>query len=471
MPTTNLLTDKIAANFLSKIKRQSMSSDCSSSPWTTVKEKLKNKYGDKTYNSWIKPIILLRLEVGHATLSVPTEFIKEWVDTYYLDSILEIWRKHDASLCTVEIHVNSKNKIKQTDTLIKKTNEHKDELSSPIDPLYTFDRFVVGKSNELAFAAAKKISETDTVLTESNPLFLYGGVGLGKTHLMHAIAWNARKQRERKVVYLSAEKFMYLYINALRNKSIMMFKEKFRSVDILMIDDVQFISGKDSTQEEFFHTFNSLMDQKKQLVISADRSPSDLNGVEERIKSRLGWGLVADIHEATFELRMGILESKVQNLSVKVPSNVIRLLAEKITSNIRELEGALNKVIAHSSLVNREITFESTKEILSDLIRSNLQTATIPDIQKAVANHFQIKTSEMLSNRRLKNIVLSRQVAMYICKELTNKSLPDIGKEFNGKGHATVIHSINKIRDNIKKDTDLEKQVKSLLKNIPKGGC
>ena len=464
MPNLNSVTDKIAASFLARMMDSSKKSD--DSPWASIKNKLLSKYGTKTYNSWLKPLSLVKYNSGHVTLSAPTDFLREWVMIYYLDVILSLWKQHDPSVCAIDVRVKAEENNSQPKYTVVEENDKFKELGSPIDPLYKFENFVVAKSNELAFAAAKKISESNSVVSESNPLFLYGGVGLGKTHLMHALAWNIKKFSKRKVIYLSAEKFMYQYINALRNKSIMAFKEKFRSVDVLLIDDVQFISGKDNTQEEFFHTFNSLMDQKKQLVISADRSPSDLNGVEDRIKSRLGWGLVADIHGTTFELRMGVLESKISRMSINVPQQVITLLAQKITSNIRELEGALNKVVAHASLVNQEVTLESTQEILSDLIRANQSSASIADIQKTVSEFFKIKTSDMLSNRRLKSLVIPRQVSMYLCKEITNKSLPDIGKSFGGKGHATVIYAANRIKQLIETDKELNSdilKIKSML--------
>src|SRR6185437_128077 len=258
--------------------------------------------------------------------------------------------------------------------------------SAPLDPRFTFANFVVGKPNELANAAARRVAEAFSAPAHSvpfNPLFLYGGVGLGKTHLMHAIAWHVRTHApRRKVIYLSAEKFMYQFIRALRFRSTMDFKEQFRSVDLLMIDDVQFISGKDSTQEEFFHTFNALVDQNRQIVISADKSPSDLEGLEERMRSRLGWGLVADIHPTTYELRLGILQAKAEQHKAAIPPRVLEFLAHKIVSNVRELEGALNRIAAHVNLVRREVSLESAQEVLHDLLRANDRRITIDEIQK-----------------------------------------------------------------------------------------
>ena len=323
------------------------------------------------------------------------------------------------------------------------------QMGAALDPRYTFDNFVVGKPNELAHAAARRVAESAQVVAGCNPLFLYGGVGLGKTHLMHAIAWHIRRTNpSRRVLYLSAEKFMYQFIKALRFKEAFAFKEHFRSVDVLMIDDVQFISGKDSTQEEFFHTFNALVDQNKQLIISGDRSPSDLEGMEERVRSRLGWGLVADIHATTYELRLGILQSKIDQMQqAQIPQKVTEFLAHKITSNVRELEGALNRVVAHATLVGRPVTLETTQEVLHDLLRANDRRISIEDIQKQVAGHYNIKVSDMHSARRSRAVARPRQVAMYLSKKLTSKSLPEIGRKFGGKDHTTVMHAVKRVEE------------------------
>jgi chromosomal replication initiator protein len=281
-----------------------------------------------------------------------------------------------------------------------------------------------------------------------NPLFLYGGVGLGKTHLMHAIAWHIRgKQPRRKVVYISAERFMYQFIRALRFKDTMAFKERYRSVDVLMIDDVQFINNKESTQEEFFHTFNALVDSNRQIVVSADKSPSDLEGMEERLRSRLGWGLVADIHATTYELRVGILQAKAEKLGAAIPAKVIEFLAHKITTSVRELEGALNRVVAHSQLIGRDISIEMCQEVMHDLLRAHDRRVTIEEIQKRVAEHYNIKLSDMHSVRRARAVARPRQVAMWLAKQLTTRSLPEIGRKFGGRDHTTVMHAVKKIEE------------------------
>jgi len=324
--------------------------------------------------------------------------------------------------------------------------DEKEDFGAPLDPRFTFENFVIGKPNEFATAAARRVAEEAKV--PFNPLFLYGGVGLGKTHLMHAIAWEIRKRHpQRKVVYLSAEMFMYRFIRALRFKDMMSFKEQFRSVDVLMIDDVQFISGKDSTQEEFFHTFNALVDQNRQIILSADKSPADLEGIEDRVRSRLGWGLVADIHPTTYELRLGILQTKAEKMNLQVPPKVLEFLAHKITSNVRELEGALNRIAAHATLVGRPITFETAQDVLHDLLRANDRRVTIEEIQKRVAEHYSIRLADMHSPRRARLVARPRQVAMYLAKQLTSRSLPEIGRKFGGRDHTTVMHAVKKIEE------------------------
>ena len=337
-------------------------------------------------------------------------------------------------------------------------------VTNILDRRYTFDNFVVGKPNELAYAAARRVAESPNV--PFNPLFLYGGVGLGKTHLMHAIAWHIQETNpQRRVIYLSAEKFMYQFIRALRHKDTMAFKEQFRSVDVLMVDDLQFISGKESTQEEFFHTFNALVDQNRQIIISADKSPSDLEGIEERVRSRLGWGLVADIHPTDYELRLGILQSKADQLGMEIPNKVLEFLAHKITSNVRELEGSLNRIVAHATLVGRPITLESTRDVLQDLIRANDKRVGVDDIQKAVADHFDVRLSDMVSARRARSIARPRQVAMYLSKILTSASLPEIGRQFGGRDHTTVMYAVKKISQLCAEDGAFAEDV-DLLKRL-----
>jgi chromosomal replication initiator protein len=340
-------------------------------------------------------------------------------------------------------------------------------ISAPVDPRFTFDNFVVGKPNEFAYAAARRVAEAETV--PFNPLFLYGGVGLGKTHLMLAVANHIRKvSPQRNVVYMSAEKFMHRFIRALQEKNTVDFKDQFRSVDVLMIDDVQFICGKDSTQEEFFHTFNALVDQGRQIVISADKSPSYLEGMEERLVSRLNCGLVADIHATTYELRLGILQSKSENIGVKIPLKVMEFLAHKVTSNVRDLEGGLNRVVAHAQLIGREITLETTQEVLHDLLRANDRRVTIEEIQKQVSQHFNIRVSDMQSARRARAVARPRQVAMYLAKQLTARSLPEIGRKFGGRDHTTVMHAVKRV-DELREYDSLFAEDVELLRRMLEG--
>jgi chromosomal replication initiator protein len=442
--------------------------------YKSVLNDLRNHYGDVIYKSWFSKLSLLESSMSNIILAAPTNFIRDWIKSNYAILMLQLWQNHDQNIKSIEI-ITKKLSSEEQENLhlvnkailnITHNNEiNSENIFSTLDPRFTFDHFVVGGPNELAYAASRAVAEARNVVTESNPLFLYGGVGLGKTHLMHAIAWYIKQNNAaRKVIYMSAEKFMYQFVKALRNKDVMSFKEEFRSVDVLMIDDIQFICGKDSTQEEFFHTFNALIDNNRQMVISCDRSPSDLDNIEDRIKSRLGWGLVADVHSTTYELRLGILESKLEQMNVHIPQNVIEFLAAKITSNVRELEGALNKVIAHSTLVSKNITLDNTQNILRDLLRSNEKIITIEDIQKKVAERYNVKISDMSSQRRLRTVARPRQVAMYLAKILTPRSLVDIGKKFGKKDHTTVMYAIKKVEELSENDKEFREEVTLLTR-------
>ena len=425
--------------------------------WSQVQGLLRAEFGETAYKTWLAPLSLQGLEAERVLLAVPTRFLRDWIAANYADRIRALWRRINPAIGGIALVVApaaigpepAASGPAPTLGEIPPPSElatAESDIGAPLDPRCTFESFVVGKPNELACAAAKRVAELET--PPFNPLFLYGGVGLGKTHLMHAIAWQIRRQDpKRKVVYLSAEKFMYQFIKALRFRDTMSFKELFRSADVLMVDDVQFIGGKESTQEEFFHTFNTLVDRGRQIVISSDRSPSDLSGLEERIRSRLGWGLVVDIHPTTYELRRGILHAKVALIAdqVTVPDPVLEFLAHRITSNVRELEGALNRIVAQSTLVGRAITLDLAQEVLQDLLRAHERRVTIEEIQKRVAEHFGIRTSDMHSARRARAVARPRQVAMYLAKQLTPRSLPEIGRKFGGRDHTTVMHAIRKI--------------------------
>jgi chromosomal replication initiator protein len=444
------------------------------SQWGRVRAQLRAEFGDAAYRSWLKPLSLVETRGERVRLGVPTRFMRDWVAQHYAERIGLLWRSENDNCEGVEIIVQPAKAVArrkpagggQADTRDSRdAGAREDDISAPLDARFTFDNFVVGKPNELAYAAAKRLAESKS--PPFNPLFLYGGVGLGKTHLMHAIAHDIRRRNpERRVVYLSAEKFMYKFIQALRFQNTVAFKEQFRSVDVLMIDDVQFICGKDSTQEEFFHTFNALVDQNRQVVVSADKSPADLEGLEDRMRSRLGWGLVADIVSTTYELRLGILQQKAEGLGVRIPDRVAEFLAHKITSNVRELEGALNRIVAHSTLVGRAITPEMAQEVLHDLLRANDRRVTIEEIQKRVAEHFNIRIADMHSARRARAVARPRQVAMYLSKQLTSRSLPEIGRKFGGRDHTTVMHAVRKIEELKQSDAALAEDVELLRRML-----
>ena len=450
--------------------------------WTRVRGVLRAEVGDSAYKSWLKPLGLVEFSGGVVRLSVPTRFMRDWIANHYGNRITELWQDGSSPVTDVEIFVLSDADETRTQPTPKAPSETavsatagarvspdrvEGDVSAALDPRFKFDNFVVGKPNELAYAAARRVADAETATY--NPLFLYGGVGLGKTHLMHAIAWHIREhQPGRKVVYLSAEKFMYHFIRALRFQDTMAFKERFRSVDVLMIDDVQFINGKESTQEEFFHTFNDLVDNNRQVVVSADKSPSDLEGMEERLRSRLGWGLVADIHATMYELRLGILQSKKDEIGTIVPDKVLEFLAHKITSSVRELEGALNRVAAHASLIGRDITLETCQEVLHDLLRASDRRISIEEIQKRVAEHFNIRLADMHSARRSRAVARPRQVAMYLAKQLTSRSLPEIGRKFGGRDHTTVMHAVKKVEELRTSDTTFAEDV-DLLRRMLEG--
>jgi len=439
--------------------------------WTRIRGRLRAEYGEAAYRSWLKPLTLRGCVDGQVKLSAPTRFMRDWVESQYGDRLARLWKSEVEEIGGIDIILESSAPAPSAEPGERISapaaagGGSGNDVGAPLDPRFTFANFIVGKPNELAFAAARRVAEADAV--PFNPLFLYGGVGLGKTHLMHAIAWHLRENRpDRRVIYLSAEKFMYHFIRAVRYKDTMAFKDQFRSVDVLMIDDVQFIAGKESTQDEFFHTFNALVDQNHQVIISADKSPNDLEGMEDRMKSRLGWGLVADIHPTTYELRLGILGAKAEQLDVPIPQKVLEFLAHKITSNVRELEGALNRIGAYARLVGRPVTLENTQDVLHDILRANDRRVTIEEIQKRVAEHYNIRLSEMYSARRARAVARPRQVAMYLAKQLTARSLPEIGRKFGGRDHTTVMHAVRKVDELRSMDRNFAEDIELLRRML-----
>lgn len=436
--------------------------------WKKVHADMRSEFGEAVFRSWLKPLSLQAFYHGTMEVSVPTRFMRDWIQNHYADRILAMCSEASEAIKRLQIVVvqgailddfdDAQVNATPTKANQNERSEMLAEISSPLDERFKFENFVVGKPNALAHAAARRVVECDAL--PFNPLFIYGGVGLGKTHLMHAIAHAMNElQPDKTVMYLSAEKFMYQFVKALRSDSAMTFKEMFRSVDVLMIDDIQFIAGKESTQEEFFHTFNALVDQNKQIIISADKAPGDLTGIDERLRSRLAWGLVADIHPTTYDLRLGILQTKREQLGADVPDSVLEFLALKVTSNVRELEGALNRIVAHADVSKAVITLESTQDVLQDLLRAHDRRITIDEIQRKVAEHYNLRLTDMHSARRARNVARPRQVAMYLAKQLTARSLPEIGRKFGGRDHTTVMHAVRKVDELIAEDPQIAQDV------------
>jgi chromosomal replication initiator protein len=469
--------------------------------WTRIRARLQIEVGDVEYRTWLRQMNLLGLDGDEVAVTLPTRFLRDWVSTRYGDRLRAMWLSENSSVRRVDIRVGggaahassltepvaaardldtgmmteaSPARMSPALTTVAPTVlttaawqdervEPRSDLAAPLDPRFTFEGFVVGKPNEFAYACARRVAERPSS-PGFNPLFLYGGVGLGKTHLMHAIAWELtdRTTDPVSVAYMSAEKFMYRFIAAIRSQSTMEFKENLRSVDVLMIDDLQFLIGKDNTQEEFFHTFNYLVEQGKQIVVSADKSPSDLSGLEHRLRTRLGCGMVADLHSTTYELRISILEAKAARAGVGVPVRVLEFLAHKITSNVRELEGALNRLVAHANLFNRPVTLETTHEVLHDILKAHDRRVTIEEIQKKVAEHYSIRLTDMSSARRARAVARPRQVAMYLAKQLTSRSLPEIGRKFGNRDHTTVMHAVSRVSELMQRDGTFAEDVELL---------
>nr|WP_294531172.1 chromosomal replication initiator protein DnaA [uncultured Rhodopila sp.] len=473
--------------------------------WARIRGRLQAEVGEVEYRTWLRQMTLAGLDGDEITVTLPTRFLRDWVSTRYGDRLSALWQAENPAIRRVDIRVGGAASpvpalaesltapraqasreappIRAEITLAasapgnagsvapppgssawaEERAEPRSDLAAPLDPRFTFEGFVVGKPNEFAYACARRVAERPSS-QGFNPLFLYGGVGLGKTHLMHAIAWELtdRTTNPVSVAYMSAEKFMYRFIAAIRSQSTMEFKENLRSVDVLMIDDLQFLIGKDNTQEEFFHTFNYLVEQGKQIVVSADKSPSDLNGLEHRLRTRLGCGMVADLHSTTYELRLSILEAKAARAGVEVPVKVLEFLAHKITSNVRELEGALNRLVAHANLFGRPVTLETTHEVLHDILKAHDRRVTIEEIQKKVAEHYSIRLTDMSSARRARAVARPRQVAMFLAKQLTSRSLPEIGRKFGNRDHTTVMHAVSRVTELMERDGTFAEDVELL---------
>ncbi|MGE7933490.1 chromosomal replication initiator protein DnaA [Viridibacillus arvi] len=438
--------------------------------WDKVLSKVKQKISKPSFETWLKSTKLLSYKVDTVTIAAPNSFGREWLENHYVQLIASILAELTGKDLHIRFVVQQDPGFDDFDIPSPRVQEKQDDRPdfSPgmLNLKNTFDTFVIGSGNRFAHAASLAVAEAPA--KAYNPLFIYGGVGLGKTHLMHAIGHYVLEHNPNaKVVYLSSEKFTNEFINSIRDNKAVEFRNKYRSVDVLLIDDIQFLAGKESTQEEFFHTFNTLHEESKQIVISSDRPPKEIPTLEDRLRSRFEWGLITDIAPPDLETRIAILRKKAKADGLDIPNEVMLYIANQIDSNIRELEGALIRVVAYSSLVNQDITAELAAQALKDIIPNSVpRMVTILDIQKAVGEHFHVKLEDFTAKKRTKSIAFPRQIAMYLSRELTDFSLPKIGEEFGGRDHTTVIHAHEKISTMFKEDQKLQqdiKQIKSML--------
>ena len=445
--------------------------------WDQIRTNLRRDCGARTFDGWLRPITLGSFDpdAGTLRLELPSQFMADWVQTHFADRLALAWRSMVPSVRHVVIGTGAA--APRTAAIVEipgppdsqepiRDQKGGDLYAVALEPRYRFENFVIGKANEVAFNAARTLATADKVVF--NPLFLHGGTGRGKTHLLHAIGHEFHRLRPRaKIIYMSAEKFMVEFVAALRANETIQFKQQLRSADLLMIDDVQFIAGKESTQEEFFHTMNEIISAGRRLVISSDRAPQDLDGIEPRILSRLSWGLVADINQADLELRLNIIIKKLETLpDVKMPQDVMMFLAKRISSNVRELEGALNRIAAYAMMSGRAIDLEFCNEVLANLLRANQRRISIDEIQGRVSDHYRIRKAEMTSARRAREVARPRQVAMYLSKQLTPRSLPEIGRRFGGRDHTTVIHAVRQIEKLRAQDAELDADIRLLTRQL-----
>ena len=440
--------------------------------WDQILARIETKVNGHSFSTWFRPTSFVADGGSAITIRVPNPLFKDWLTKHYsvvlAEAMAEV-RRADTSLLFVAEPAPATPIPLEPPTAPPAHGEEALTVDADhqvgLNPRYTFDTFIVGPSNQFAHAACRAVAEAPS--RSYNPLFIYGGVGLGKTHLMHAVGqYVLRHDAGLKLTYISSERFMNEMINAIRYDRILDFRERYRSVDILLVDDIQFVSGKVSTQTEFFHTFNSLYDAQKQIVLSSDRPPHEIPALEERLRSRFEWGLIADIQPPDLETKVAILRRKAEAEAVPLPDNVAMYVAGRIKSNIRELEGSLIRLIAYASLTGREISLELTQEVLRNVIDQDDKAVTIERIQKYVSDYYQLKVGELKSRNNSKSIAMPRQIAMYLCKNLTHASLPEIGRSFGGKHHSTVIHSIKKVEELRKKNSDFHRQVTNLLENL-----
>ncbi len=439
--------------------------------WAKTLETIKSELSEVSFNTWIKSCEPISISSDTITISVPNSFTQDILDKRYKDLVANSIEVACSKLYKIEFVIASeafeKEEIKDSSSnTSSKSIVVNDEMSSTLNPKYTFNSFVIGNSNRFAHAASLAVAESPA--KAYNPLFIYGGVGLGKTHLMHAIGhYILDNNPSAKVVYVSSEKFTNELINAIKDDKNEDFRNKYRNVDVLLIDDIQFIAGKERTQEEFFHTFNALHDANKQIILSSDRPPKEIPTLEDRLRSRFEWGLIADIQVPDFETRMAILKKKADVENLNVANEVMGYIATKIKSNIRELEGALIRIIAYSSLTNREVTVDLATEALKDIIsKKQGKHITIDIIQDVVSSYFNLRVEDLKSQRRTRNVAYPRQIAMYLSRKLTDMSLPKIGEEFGGRDHTTVIHAYEKISENLKTDDSLQHTINDITKKL-----
>ena len=448
--------------------------------WERIVYKLKSEYGLTNYNNWLSTMSLVRIEQGIAKISVKSNAIKNWITDNYFSKLSELIKEEFPQISQLELLTRNSQDVdikqeKSLDNVIDATDSIlRYDLNSDLEYSFCFENFIVDHSNELAYKSVMAVAQNELNIKISSPLFIYGGVGLGKTHLLHSAGHYVKENyRHKNVILTSANNFMYNYIRSMREKDIFQFKEQFRNVDLLLIDDIQFIMGKNNTLEEFFHIFNYLVERNKQIIITCDKSPSDLYDMGERARSRLGGGLVVDVQEPSCELRKRVIMSKIDNFkqkgTVNIDDEVIEMLSQKITSNIRELEGAINKLLVNSQLMNQHINPEIANKTLKDLLRFNEKKFTITEIQKIVSKHYKLNISDLTSSKKSRNVAQPRQIAIYLCKQNTDKSLSEIGKGFGKKDHTTIMHAIKKIEKLLQSDTEIASNVNKLQGIINNG--
>ena len=439
-----------------------------SKAWSHVRGNLRRSAGQRLFDQWLKPVVLIDGSTGEAVrLGLPSAFMTQWVKNHYSERLLLEFRAvlPDVRSVTIETMADEPKRVLKAEPEVVPLPLPQGERPA-FDPRFVFDRFVVDSANRVAFNAAKAVAQPG--MPQFSPLYLHAGTGQGKTHLMHALGHAFLEANpEATAIYVTAERFMFEFVQALRNRDTHAFKTRLRSVDLLMIDDLQFIGGKDATQEEFFHTVNEFMSSGKRLVIAADRAPQALEGFEPRLAGRLGSGLVADIKPAELELRRAIVARKLEDMpAVDMPEEVVDLLAARITSNVRELEGALNRLVAYANLSNETISIDFAVTTLGEVLRNAQRRITIDEIQRAVSSHFEVKQIDLISERRAVAIARPRQIAMYLAKRLTTRSLPEIGRKFGNRDHSTVIHAVRRIEDLRGKDAEIDGAVRALMRSL-----